>query len=76
MDENSLLSYLPPGWTQATYQNATSIEYNALPEEVWARAAISCPCTATDTKARKQHSNSRSSWSEKSRKHGKGQIKF
>ncbi|KAJ6780673.1 hypothetical protein PWT90_01333 [Aphanocladium album] len=29
----SLLMYLPPGWTEATYQNATSKEYNALPEE-------------------------------------------
>ncbi|OAA76130.1 WW/Rsp5/WWP domain protein [Akanthomyces lecanii RCEF 1005] len=33
MDGTSLLSYLPPGWTEATYQNATSREYNALPEE-------------------------------------------
>ncbi|KAF1738291.1 hypothetical protein CRV24_000215 [Beauveria bassiana] len=29
----SLLSYLPPGWTESTYQNATSKDYNALPED-------------------------------------------
>ncbi|OAA71243.1 WW/Rsp5/WWP domain protein [Cordyceps fumosorosea ARSEF 2679] len=29
-----LLPYLPPGWTETTYQNATSAEYNALPEEL------------------------------------------
>ncbi|XWX00630.1 hypothetical protein V2A60_008651 [Cordyceps javanica] len=29
----SLLTYLPPGWTEATYEAATSTEYNALPED-------------------------------------------
>ncbi|KAM3514548.1 hypothetical protein MY11210_001783 [Beauveria gryllotalpidicola] len=29
----SLLNYLPPGWTESTYQNATSKDYNALPED-------------------------------------------
>ncbi|KAK8146110.1 hypothetical protein G3M48_003569 [Beauveria asiatica] len=29
----SLLGYLPPGWTESTYQNATSKDYNALPED-------------------------------------------
>ncbi len=40
--------------------------------------AIGCsePCTATDTKTRKQHSNSKSSWGEKSRKRGRKQIGF
>lgn len=34
MADNPILSYLPPGWTEEKYKNASDADYEALTEEV------------------------------------------